>query len=221
MSGSYEYALVRLNGGLYDDNITTGLAETFDICVNVGGLDGARTAQAFIGSGLAKHFEQQHPAYVAGKSGLELAMLLMDYAHFELPETLPPRYDRSPDYWIGWSVAHFQLRTGKPYRAVFDAVPYDELVGMYYPLHEADESKFIETLSQRLDRAAAARPINLRSRREAAGLSQAELAHCSGVGLRAIQMYEQRRKDINHAQAVSLYRLARALGCDAEDLLEL
>lgn len=218
--GRYEYTLVRLNDGLYDDDIATGLAETFDICVNVGGFSGARTAQAFVASGLARHFEQQNPAYVAGKSGLELAALLADYMRLPLAADPPTRYGRSPDYWAGWSVAHFQLRTGRPYRAVFDAVPYDEIVGMYRPLHEADESKFIDVLSAKLDRAAETRPAKLKLRREAAGFSQAELARRSGVGLRAIQMYEQRNKDINHAQAASLYRLARALSCEAEDLME-
>ena len=42
----------------------------------------------------------------------------------------------------------------------------------------------------------------------------------SGVSLRSIQMYEQRNKDINKAQSESLYRLAKALGCTMEDLLE-
>lgn len=221
MSGSrYEYAFVRLNDGLYDDDIATGLAETFDICVNAGGIEGADAAQAFVNSGLARRFEQQNPAYVAGKSGAELARFLADYLHKPLASHLPARYERSVDYWVGWSVAHFQLVTGRPYRAVFDAVPYNELAGMYHPLHEADESKFIEILSLKLSDAAQKRPIGLRSRREAAGLSQAELARCTGVGLRAIQMYEQRNKDINHAQAWSLYRLSQALGCSMEDLLE-
>ncbi len=48
--------------------------------------------------GLAKHFEQQHPAYVAGKSGFEVEMLLMSYAHARLLSTPPVRYGRSPDY---------------------------------------------------------------------------------------------------------------------------
>ena len=56
--------------------------------------------------------------------------------------------------------------------------------------------------------------------REAFGLSQSELAHRANVGLRTIQMYEQRNKDINHAQATTLYRLSRVLGCEMEDLLE-
>lgn len=43
----------------------------------------------------------------------------------------------------------------------------------------------------------------------------------SGVSLRMIQIYEQRNKDINKAGALSLSRLARALGCEIDDLLEM
>ena len=51
-------------------------------------------------------------------------------------------------------------------------------------------------------------------------MSQAELAREAKVSLRSIQMYEQRNKDINKAQAITLARIARTLGCDVEDLLE-
>lgn len=56
--------------------------------------------------------------------------------------------------------------------------------------------------------------------REAAGLSQNDLAVKSGVSLRSIQMYEQRKNEIDKAQAHTRYKLAVALGCDIEDLLE-
>ena len=36
----------------------------------------------------------------------------------------------------------------------------------------------------------------------------------------SIQMYEQRNKDVNKAQAITLAKIARVLGCDIEDLLE-
>ena len=47
-----------------------------------------------------------------------------------------------------------------------------------------------------------------------------QLAKKSGVGLRSIQLYEQRQKDINKASAESLYKISRVLGCAMEDLLE-
>ena len=63
-------------------------------------------------------------------------------------------------------------------------------------------------------------PPRLKVIREARGLSQIELAEASDMSLRAIQQYEQRRKDIDKAQARSVLRLARVLGCTMEDLLE-
>lgn len=62
---------------------------------------------------------------------------------------------------------------------------------------------------------------NLKRIREATGLSQAKLAEVSGVNKRMIQYYEQGVKDINAAAALTLYRLAQALGCTVEDLLEI
>ena len=50
--------------------------------------------------------------------------------------------------------------------------------------------------------------------------AQAKLAKLSGVTLRSIQMYEQRRKDINKACAETLYSISKVLGCTIEDLIE-
>ena len=61
---------------------------------------------------------------------------------------------------------------------------------------------------------------NLKRIRTAYGCSQRELAEMSNVSLRSIQMYEQRKKDINKAQSDSLFRLSKALGCTMEELLE-
>ena len=66
----------------------------------------------------------------------------------------------------------------------------------------------------------ASHKTNLKCIRTAKGYSQKQLAEMSGVSLRSIQVYEQRREDINKAQSDSLYRLAKTLGCTMEDLLE-
>ncbi len=61
----------------------------------------------------------------------------------------------------------------------------------------------------------------LKQKRTEAGLSQSGLAGCSGVNVRLIQDYEQGHKDINKAAAVTVYRLANALGCSIEELIEI
>ena len=60
----------------------------------------------------------------------------------------------------------------------------------------------------------------IQSCRKDLGLSQSELAGQADVPVRTIQQYEQRQKDINKAQAETLLRLARALNCNVEDLME-
>lgn len=62
---------------------------------------------------------------------------------------------------------------------------------------------------------------NLKRIRKSFGMSQTELAEISGVNPRIIQYYEQGYKDINKAQAITLYKLAQILRCNIEDLLEL
>lgn len=64
------------------------------------------------------------------------------------------------------------------------------------------------------------RDTNLKRIRTTYGCTQAELAKESGVSLRSIQMYEQRRKDINKASVETMYSIAKTLGCTIEDLIE-
>ena len=61
----------------------------------------------------------------------------------------------------------------------------------------------------------------LKERRQASGLSQGGLAKASGVDVRIIQAYEQGYRDINKAEAFTIYKLAKALGCHIEDILEI
>ena len=52
-------------------------------------------------------------------------------------------------------------------------------------------------------------------------ISQSKLAILSGVNVRLIQDYEQGHKPINNAMAITVYRLAKALDCTVDNLLEL
>ena len=62
---------------------------------------------------------------------------------------------------------------------------------------------------------------NLKNMRQRKDMSQRQLAEASGVSIRMIQYYEQGKNDINKAEALTVYRLAHALCCRVEDLLEL
>ena len=60
----------------------------------------------------------------------------------------------------------------------------------------------------------------LRKITQDADITQRELSERSGVPLRAVQDYSQGHKPINSAAAITVYKLARALGVTVEDLLE-
>ena len=89
---------------------------------------------------------------------------------------------------------------------------------MYDPLHEADVRKFAEIADKCIRERFP--ETNLKRIRTGCGYTQSALAAQSGVSLRSVQMYEQRRKSINKASAETLYRLSRVLGCSMESLLE-
>jgi transcriptional regulator with XRE-family HTH domain len=61
---------------------------------------------------------------------------------------------------------------------------------------------------------------NLQEKRKAAGLSQRQLADRVGMSVRTLQYYEQGALDFNKAAAETAYRLAVALECSVEDLLD-
>lgn len=47
------------------------------------------------------------------------------------------------------------------------------------------------------------------------------LSLLSGVPVNVIKDFEHKRRDINRASAITVYRLAKALDCHVDDLLEL
>ena len=55
--------------------------------------------------------------------------------------------------------------------------------------------------------------------RQSKRYTQKKLAEESGVNIRMIQHYEQGVKDLNKAQAITVYRLAKALDCTVEDII--
>ena len=94
-----------------------------------------------------------------------------------------------------------------------------EIQRLYSTLHEASEDKFVEVADKILKRNITI--TKLQKIRKDCGYSQSELAELSDVNKRMIQQYETGAKDINKAAGVTLLALAKVLGCEVEDLLEI
>lgn len=64
-----------------------------------------------------------------------------------------------------------------------------------------------------------AKMSKLKNTRQAAGLSQSQLAAATGLNVRMLQYYEQGVKDINGAKLATLLKLCLALDCKLGDIL--
>lgn len=211
--------MIRAYSEIYLNDAKQNLADFFDYAINDCGISEELFVKLFLQSGYSEQFERGNPAVIAGISGIELAKKVMNYAYKErkFPERIF-REERSDVYWAGWILAEYQWESAKRFKDIFSRISFSEIVSMYTVFHEMDTERFFEELDRRYDTVKT--DTHLKQIRENRALSQAELSKMSGVKLRSIQMYEQKVNNIDKAQAGTLYKLSRVLGCTIEDLLE-
>ena len=204
---------------IYRSKAQATLGDAFDYAVNTCGMDGTTFTKLFCARTVSKRMENGEPAYIAGKSGTEIVLEVISETMGKSLSAEPHEHmGRSREYWIGWAAAYYQWHSGRKYSDIFKVIPFEDMQKMYYTLHEADITKFVEIADQLMKDHFT--ETNLKRIRTAYGCTQAELAKRSGVSLRSIQMYEQRNKDINKASVETVHSLAKVLGYTIEDLVE-
>mgnify|MGYP002570855340 CR=1 FL=1 len=203
---------------LYDAK--QNLAECFDYAISNCRFNADIFSKLFVQSGYADKFERGNPAIVSGISGIELAQEIIMYAYmnYKFPEKIFSE-ERSEVYWAGWALADYQWATCRRFKDIFSRIPLSEIVTMYSVYHEMDIMKFVEAINEKWDQYYT--ETNLKRLRKIAGLSQRELADLSGVALRQIQLFEQKKRNINHTRAIDVLKIGKVLGCKSEDLLEI
>ena len=195
------------------------IGDAFGYAINDCKIAGNEFVKIFVASTVCKKIENGDAGCILGKSGIEIVIeCVNEITGKKLGVTPRERYKRTAEYWCGWAICYYQWWSSRKYADIFRAVSFDELLSAYPTLHEASKEKFAEVMDDKIRKAYP--ETNLKRIRTTYGCSQRELSEMTGVGLRSIQMYEQRNKDINKAQAESLYCLAKVLGCTMEDLLE-
>lgn len=211
--------MIRAYQEIYLSRTQAALGDAFDYAVNVYNIPGADFVKLFTASTVSKRLENGEPAYLSGKSGIEIVLdVILETTGRQLEAIQQERIERSREYWIGWAIAYYQWNSDRKYSEIFQVLSFSDMQKLYSTLHEADVSKFVEATDKLVKEHFA--DTNLKRIRTTYGCTQAELARRSGVGLRSIQMYEQRNKDINRASVESIYRLSKVLGCTVEDLIE-
>lgn len=206
---------------LYLDDAMNNLGDMVEFAVCDLGFDPDEFFGWFISSGIASKFEKGNPKYITGLSGFELAEAVLRETNVSYEKREPSYVEfKGREYWAGWILAYYQWETGKRFEDIVkDGLTLSTVFSMYI-LHEADESKFVDAANELIARNKEKRKSKLSDIRKARGFTQQQLSKASGVTLRMIQLYEQRQNDISKAQVTVVIDLAKALGCEVEDLLD-
>ena len=199
----------------YLDDAMSSLGAMLDYAVNTCGEELSLFFARFLGSGVARWLSMSSPKYLAGMSGIELALLVAQKTGDGLPlkdEYIDPG---SPEYWTGWTMAYLSWYLCLDYGTLHSrGVTVQALMDRYSTLHEADLSKAVEFATKKLK---GSNPLS--QARDNSRLTQKELADESGVSLRVIRAYEQEQRSLANAGAETVQRLCRALGCRIEELI--
>lgn len=210
--------MIRAYDELYLGKARMTLAWMFDYAVNGCRIEIEDFYRMFLMSSYARRFEMGNCSVVAGLSGVELAQRVI-WEHDEQRELPKPIFslDRSPEYWLGFYLSYYQWYNNLKFEQITSKVTIRDILLMYRKYHEMDVMHFVVALDEMRQERQVARLQEYRKR----CLSQRELAEKADVPLRTIQQYEQKQKNINHARVDYVIRLAQALYCRPDDLMEL
>ncbi len=240
--------MTRAYDELYISRAQKTMAQTLDRAVNEYGMELQEFFSLFLVSSVSSRFQVGDCSIIAGRSGAELVRMVLEETGLNesgvnetvseetvLDETGPNesgrladkrsqeqdfRADRSKEYWTGWTIAYYQWYSAMTFHQIQRRVPIESVRDMYPQYHEMDILQFCDAMEERICSEASQQETRLGFYRRRLGLSQSQLAQTAEIPVRTIQQYEQRRKDINRAQANYLIRLARVLGCREADLME-
>ena len=205
----------------YLDDAMQNLGDMVEYAVCDCGYDADKFFGWFISSGVASKFEKGNPQFITGMSGFELAEAVLKATNIVLPGIAPSHPDfKGREYWAGWIFAYDQWQSSRRFEdIVADGLTLSTVFGMYIH-HEADNSKFVESADAIIRRNKETRKSKLHTIRKARGFTQQQLSDASGVALRMVQLYEQKQNDLSKAQVNVVIALAKALGCEIEDLID-
>ncbi|MBO4266722.1 MAG: helix-turn-helix transcriptional regulator [Lachnospiraceae bacterium] len=175
--------------------------------------------RCFVISGYADRFGHGDPRVVAGISGTELYIRIMEKCGVlrEWPRALI-RYKTDEQYWVGYILAMFQWRTGIPFRSIINVIKTEDLYRMYPALHTASDDRAVDSVVELYQKRAIV--SRLQEYRKMLGMTQSSLSKSSGVNLRTLQQYEIGDKDIRKASVDKVLALSNVLHCYPEDIIQ-
>ncbi len=141
------YKKTYLNGAMRN------LAVMLDCGVRKYGYSIEEFYQKFLASKVSRQFAAGNPRYLVGMSGAELADSVVEASGGTVLNENDGTYTVGPEYWAGWALAYYQWLTRRSFTYMQKkGLGVSEVVAMYYPLHEADLSKFADEADEIIEK---------------------------------------------------------------------
>lgn len=217
----------------YLENVKSNLGAMLDCGINTLEFGPRDFYNMFLDSDMSDKINRGDAYSICTLGGVELAEYVVCFAmnnskYIHVKKASDPAFNQhlndaiinvnSKEYWAGTVIAEYAWEKNMSYQELDGYISVEEVIGLYKDFVNADSLVINIRLDEMLN--AKKKVAKLKLRREMLGLSQSELAEQSGIPLRTLQQYEQRRKNINNAKAVYLVDLASVLRCEVRDLIE-
>ena len=107
----------------------------------------------FLACDVSRQFQKGNPRYLVGLSGAELADSVVEASGGTVLPENDGSYTVGPEYWAGWVLAYYQWLRSRSFSYMRRrGLGIKEVVSMYYPLHEADLTKFAAAADRIIER---------------------------------------------------------------------
>lgn len=170
----------------------------------------------FIHSGIARKFADGNVAYLAGKSGPEIAYVILELEEQKNAFPTPTwREERSDLFWCGWILAYYQWYTNQSFEQIWRDISIRNLQKMYVTLHEADINKAVDIM-QKLQQPVQQQKIA--DLRKIQGLTQHQLANRAHMSVSQLQRLEYGERKVENLSLKTALNLAAALKVDVREL---
>lgn len=127
-------------------DVMDNMGEALEYATCACGIEGQLFLNDFVKSGVAELLGTGEPRLISGMSGIELARLVLERCGRLTPSEVKSIVGYSPEYWAGEVYAYYQWCSGCSFAEIFQAAPFEQVLQMYWPLHEADISKTVSIL---------------------------------------------------------------------------
>lgn len=203
----------------YDENYVKQVKENMGDMLQYACLDNNYNPDTFfkmfLDSGLARKIEIGDIATIAGKSGIELADLVLVSCGLKAEFEPVWNGDYSIYYWAGYILAEYQWYTSKRFEDIWKHMSIRKLLLKYEKLHQINTMYALEEIDEMVNDK---NKIPLNQLRVAKGLTQKELAKRASMNISQIQRLEYGERKVENLTLKSAINLAKALGVSVNDI---